>query len=403
MPKRPTDKQKQKERIGRVTIKLDRHKSPFWQIAYSVSGRQVRRSLGTHKLTQARQLAERKHAELVMGCAAVPSDARATIEQVGQERRQRLKELGNSPKTIRSIEHHERQLMTFLQRGGRTRLSDLTSQVLVDFERTLRSKGVLVLTDTASGRRSKRKAQPLKPKTVRDTMKTIRGLIRYAVKNGLIDLDPAASYKLPPAPDSKITVFNPGELRQLFTDPEVGDLWRFYVHTCMRAEELIWLLIQDVILDEQNQPVAIHIRQKQCPQTERTWHPKHGQDRVVALSPEAAAIVAGAIATSKGPWLFESPDSRGEQRGKWTYGPLLRRLHAQLRAMGARRRGLHTFRHTGATHLANDPGVPIAQLKQLLGHKQLSMTQRYVHPTARDVGATLQQVDFARLTRTHDN
>ncbi|MEX0653305.1 MAG: tyrosine-type recombinase/integrase [Phycisphaeraceae bacterium] len=115
------------------------------------------------------------------------------------------------------------------------------------------------------------------------------------------------------------------------------------------------------------------------------------------ITDRASAILAKAMKQSTSPWAFQSPDSRGRQKGKWTYGPLLRRLHLRLREMQANRRSLHVLRHTGATFYANDAGMPVAQLQKFLGHERLAETQRYLHPSAEDLAASLKRVDFSRL------
>jgi hypothetical protein len=63
-------------RVGsRVTIyKTD--KSPYWYMDWSVDGHQYRRSTKTKSLKQARTIALRKGAELVLGVSGAP-DARA--------------------------------------------------------------------------------------------------------------------------------------------------------------------------------------------------------------------------------------------------------------------------------------------------------------------------------------
>lgn len=73
----------------------------------------------------------------------------------------------------------------------------------------------------------------------------------------------------------------------------------------------------------------------------------------------------------------------------------------RLDAAGIARTGPHRFRHTGATLLANDANIPIAQLKEFLGHKDLKITQRYLHPRPEHIQQTISRVDFTRLTRNN--
>jgi hypothetical protein len=58
---------------------------------------------------------------------------------------------------------------------------------------------------------------------------------------------------------------------------------------------------------------------------------------------------------------------------------------------------LHTFRHTGATFLANDASVPLIQLKRLLGHRSVKTTEIYLHAQAEDLARTVRRVDFTAL------
>jgi integrase len=50
---------------------------------------------------------------------------------------------------------------------------------------------------------------------------------------------------------------------------------------------------------------------------------------------------------------------------------------------------LHDLRHTAAYRMARDPQVPLTDVQWVLGHAQLSTTQRYVSPTAEDVIASV--------------
>lgn len=50
---------------------------------------------------------------------------------------------------------------------------------------------------------------------------------------------------------------------------------------------------------------------------------------------------------------------------------------------------LHDLRHSAAYRMARDPQVPLTDVQWVLGHAQLSTTQRYVSPTAEDVIASV--------------
>ena len=225
-------------------------------------------------------------------------------------------------------------------------------------------------------------------------MKSVRGLIRFALDRGLIDKDPAPAYELPAVRTPSPVPCTDDELKGLFGDPMLGDIWRLYTHSCLRANELLWLRPEDVMSDSSGRPVALQIRAKTCPASGEAWRPKHRRERAVALTPVASAIVAQLLSSGSGTWLFPRPANGDEPARRWAYRDLLDRFHARLQFIGARRRGLHALRHTGATRLANDAKMPLAQLQKFLGHSSLRETQRYLHPSTDDIAATLAKVSL---------
>lgn len=279
--------------------------------------------------------------------------------------------------------HRSDQAVTFTDRTARKLndwmrsqglppyLDELFEARIEAFEKQLREVGIAVpmrsegLPVRADGRpdkrRAPRKAKPLKPKSLRDHLKVIRGLVRFGLRRGMIERDPSAGYELPAGESPEVEIYTPEELGLLYADPDpdLAEIWRFMTHTCLRIGEFTWLLKDDVLMDGNGRPKALLVRRKVCPQTGRTWQPKHKLNRVVSLTPEAAAIVAKRLSTSKVPWLFEAPETVTTQVGKWRGSRLLTRLRVRQRAVGITHGGLHTFRHMGCTFFANHPTNPL--------------------------------------------
>jgi integrase len=56
---------------------------------------------------------------------------------------------------------------------------------------------------------------------------------------------------------------------------------------------------------------------------------------------------------------------------------------------------LHDLRHTAATWMADDPAMPLTEIRDILGHASVTTTQIYTVPRREDVIAHA-QVHFAR-------
>jgi len=106
---------------------------------------------------------------------------------------------------------------------------------------------------------------------------------------------------------------------------------------------------------------------------------KGARDRTTLLSPRLLeALRAYWRHERPEPWLFPSRDRRGhlcEGAAKHLYA------QAKQRAGIEKAGGLHTLRHTFATHLL-EAGVGLHTLQCLLGHKSLRSTTRYLHLVA---------------------
>ncbi|HVA55041.1 MAG TPA: tyrosine-type recombinase/integrase [Gammaproteobacteria bacterium] len=111
---------------------------------------------------------------------------------------------------------------------------------------------------------------------------------------------------------------------------------------------------------------------------------KGGHERVIPLNPQLAEVLSN-YTHVRGPALPTAPFFRSR------FGRLLSRgaIYERVRTWGQRSRvGIplspHRMRHTFATHLVR-AGVGLVTIRDLLGHRQITSTQIYLHVTAEDL------------------
>lgn len=207
-------------------------------------------------------------------------------------------------------------------------------------------------------------------------LSAVRGLLRYAVREGEIAANPARAVKTPKAPKTLPRHLRPGETETLLEAPDGSEplgrrdraILELLYATGLRVGELVSLEWREIDLSARVLRVI----------------GKGGKERMVPFGRAAADAlrawlddweeVRGTAAPAK-----EEPVFLNHRGGRLTERSVRRRIdhHVEAAAVAA---GVHphTLRHTFATHLL-EAGADLRSIQELLGHSSLSTTQRYIH------------------------
>ena len=147
----------------------------------------------------------------------------------------------------------------------------------------------------------------------------------------------------------------------------------------LRVSELVKLRVQDLDGDR----MLIRVVQG-----------KGKKDRLTLLSERALTELRAYWRRYRpDPWLFP-----GQIPGRpLSDGSAGKAYHKAMRKAGIRKAGgIHTLRHSFATHLI-EAGVDVTIVQKLLGHTSVLTTMRYVHISRRLLGGTPSPLDLLRI------
>lgn len=207
--------------------------------------------------------------------------------------------------------------------------------------------------------------------TVRGTLRVLRRLLGFAAERKY--MVEAPKVKLP----RNTTV---RDLPRFFTfqeadalvaaageDPEWGPLVIVALRTGLRISELLALRWADV---ELTGTPRINVTRGVVDGFESA--PKSGKGRPVPLSAQACSVLKAHRARNpKAKLVFGNPGDTRRTRHQATHA-----IHRLCDAAEVERAGIHTTRHTFASHLAMR-GVPPVQIRDLLGHASIQQTEVY--------------------------
>jgi site-specific recombinase XerD len=129
---------------------------------------------------------------------------------------------------------------------------------------------------------------------------------------------------------------------------------------------------------------------------------KGGHERSVPLN-ERVANAMSLYRHHRGPAVARAPFFRSRRGNGMSRGAIYERVRTWgYRAKISKRVSPHRLRHTFATHLVQ-AGVSIVTIRDLLGHKQITSTQVYLHVTAEDLRSAAEKHPIGKLMQTVDH
>jgi integrase/recombinase XerD len=228
---------------------------------------------------------------------------------------------------------------------------------------------------------------PLSAASAARAVSAVRGLHRFAVREGLCADDPARDVRPPVPPRRLPKALDVADVTRLLSTVDGGPLGlrdkallEFLYGTGARISEAVGTAIDDLDLD----------------QATAVLHGKGGRTRRVPMGGYARAALEAylvrarpsLVAAGRGtPAVFVNHrGGRLSRQGAWT----ILRDAADRAGLASDRVSPHTLRHSYATHLL-DGGADIRVVQELLGHVSVTTTQVYTLVTVdrlREVYAT---------------
>lgn len=297
------------------------------------------------------------------------------IEILIERYRQQLEILNFSARTITNRVMHLRRFAKFLGEQNVTEVAAVTSGTLADHQRDL----FYLPTSRGTVRSISYQNQ---------AMHALRSFFRFLKTEGYVAQDVAEALPLSRTPHTlPRTVLTPEEARKVIETPDTSCLLGYRDRTILetlyatgiRKSELMNLTVNDVNLEEG---------------VLRINGGKFNKDRVVPLTRLACSFLETYLKAIRPALLQGRVSDRVfiSQRA----APLSKNALGEVIEKYARMAGLnkhvtcHIWRHSCATHLVKNR-ANLRHVQELLGHRDLSTTERYLHLTIADLKETHRQ------------
>lgn len=289
-----------------------------------------------------------------------------------------LETLGYADFTVYTLPLHIRELLHYLEKHGLSKINDLSIEDIRAYYETLKVRA------------NSRKSGALSTAHLNKHMQAIRKFCEYLRQVGRLDLGDL-DLKNEKSEDRRVCFLEEPDIRLLFkatTKPyprnaRTADrfvdvlqsrdraMLSVFYGCGLRKSEGVNLNISDINWDRS----VLHVRKG-----------KRHKERLVPIGKQALKHLQTWVYDDRGYWIHNNQldalfvSERGMRIGGQSLLIRLKCLqqlteHPELQQKEI---GLHTLRHSIATHLL-DNGMPLESIRKFLGHSSLESTQIYTH------------------------
>lgn len=269
-------------------------------------------------------------------------------------------ERGFSPRTIEAYKHDLDKFVAFLKLLNKSSVSAITKE---DVRRFLAQQAQ---TNGAVTRARK--------------LSSIKSFFKYLGREGVIAANPVSDIEAPKLPEREPTYLTQAEYQNLIATVK-REATPFYLSrdlaitvlllgTGIRLSELVGLTLDKVNLECSGRNIKVR--------------GKGDKERIIPLTDELVSVLEHYLKTRPNVSSSHLFISRlgDELRARSVYGLVKKYLKAT--GIKKTKMAVHSLRHTFGTSLMNN-GVNIVVIQELLGHKKLETTRRYLHINSVDL------------------
>lgn len=222
------------------------------------------------------------------------------------------------------------------------------------------------------------------PHTIRRELALLSTAINYAQKEWGWEIPNPVTGRNLPEPEGRIRAITRSEANSLIEiadreggAPHLADFIRLALNSGCRRGELLGLEWSRVDLEN-----GLFVLNAQ--------HTKSGKRRYIPLNGEAKKAIVSRKLFQEGhcpqsKWVFSHLDGRQIKSIKTSFTTACRRA-------GIENFRIHDLRHTCASWLVN-AGVPLPEVRDLLGHSTIQMTEKYAHLSQENVRHAVSRLD----------